>query len=65
MVVDKTFSVKITLIENEAIITNEREISKTMNNFFINAAKKLKLKPCTNSSKTDMNQLISDKFTNK
>lgn len=65
MVIDKTFSVKITLIENEAIITNEREISKAMNNFFINAAKKLKLKPCTNSSNTDMNQIISDKFTNK
>ena len=36
---------KITLVENDAIITNYRIISKTMNKFFINATEKLNLKP--------------------
>ena len=43
---------KITLVENDAIITNDRVISKTMNKFLINATKKLNLKPFKNSSDT-------------
>ena len=35
---------KITLVENDAIITNDKVISKTMNKFFIDATKKLTLK---------------------
>lgn len=59
MKTDKAISVKITLVENEAISTNEIKISKTMNNFYINTAKKIKLKPCSNSSNADMNQITS------
>ena len=44
MKADKAISVKITLVENEAISTNEIKISKTMNNFYINTAKKNKTK---------------------
>ena len=36
---------KITLVENDALITNDRVISKTMNKFFINTTKKLNLNP--------------------
>ena len=50
---------KIALVENDANITNDRVISKTMNKFFINATKKLSLKPFKNSSDTDINQIIS------
>ena len=46
---------KITLVENDAIIRNDRIISKTMNKFFINTTKKLNLKPFKNSSDTDIN----------
>ena len=50
---------KITLIENDAIITNDRVISKTMNKFFINSTKNLNLKPFKNSSETDINHVTS------
>ena len=30
-----------------------------MNNFYTNTAKKIKLKPCSNSSNADMNQITS------
>ena len=50
---------KITLVENDAIITNDRVISKTMNKFSINTTKKLNLKPFKNSSDTDINQITS------
>ena len=35
---------KISLVKNDAIITNDRVISKTMNKFVINTTKKLNLK---------------------
>ena len=50
---------KITLVENDAIITNDKVISKTVNKFFINTTKKLNLKPFKNSSDTDVNQITS------
>ena len=50
---------KITLVENDAIITNDRVMSKTMNKFFINATKRLNLKPFKNSADTDINQIRS------
>ena len=50
---------KITLVENNAIITNYRVISETINKFFINTAKKLNLKLFKNSFDTDINQITS------
>ena len=50
---------KIALVENDAIIKNDRVISKTMNTFFINITKKLNLKPFKNSSDTDINKITS------
>ena len=50
---------KITLVENDAIITNDRVNSKAMNKFFINTTKKLNLKPFKSSSDTDINQITS------
>ena len=50
---------KITLVENDAIITNDRVISKTMNTFFINTTKRLNLKPFKNSCGGDINQITS------
>ena len=47
------------VVENDAIITNARIISKTMNKFFINPTTKLNLKPFKNSSDTDINQITS------
>ena len=49
----------ITLVENNVIITNDKGISKTMNKFFRNTTKKLKLKPFKNSSDTGINQTTS------
>ena len=50
---------KITLVDNDAIITNDRVIFKTMNKFFINTTKKLNTKTFKNSSDTDINQITS------
>ena len=50
---------KIALVENDAIITNDRLISKTMNKFFMNTTKKLNIKPFKNFSDTDINQIAS------
>ena len=50
---------KITLVENDAFITNDKVISRTINKFFINTSKKLNLKPFKNSSDTDTNQITS------
>ena len=38
---------KIALSGNESILTNEKEIANTMNNYFINITKHLDLKPHT------------------
>ena len=52
-------SKKVTLIKNDAIITNDKVISKTLNRFFINTTERLNLKPFKNSSGTDINQITS------
>ena len=50
---------KITPVENDVIITNDRVLWKTMNKFFINTTKKLNIIPFKNSSDTDINQITS------
>ena len=44
-----------TLLENNSIFIDDKDIAKTMNNFFINITKKLNLKPYEDSSLTDIN----------
>ena len=51
---------RITLLENDAILTYDKDIAKTMNNFFINITKKLNLKPHKDSSLTDINGITSN-----
>ena len=36
---------KMTLLENDSILTDDKDIAKSMNNFFINITKKSDLKP--------------------
>ena len=50
---------KVTLVENDAINTKGRVISKTMKKFFIKATIELNLKSFKNSSETDINQITS------
>ena len=50
---------KIALSGNESILTNEKEIANTMNNYFINIAKHLNLKPHTASNTMDIDQITS------
>ena len=53
-----SISSNITLVENDTIITEDKKDSKTVNNFFIiNTTKNLKIKPFTNSSNSDINQI--------
>ena len=53
-----SISSNITLVENDTIITKDKKDSKTVNNFFIiNTTKNLKIKPFTNSSNSDINQI--------
>ena len=52
-------SKKITLIENDPIITSDKVISKTMNKFFIYTTKKQNQKQIKNDSDTDINQITS------
>ena len=49
---------KITLLENDSIVINDRVISKTMNAFFINMTE-IKLEPFKNSSGITINQITS------
>ena len=51
---------RITLLEKDSILTNDKDISKTMNSFFINIAKNLNLKPHKNSSLNDINGITSN-----
>ena len=44
-----------TLLENNSILTDDKNIAKTINNFFINITKKLNLKPYEDPSLTDIN----------
>ena len=36
---------RITLMENDSILTDDKHIAKTMNNFFVNITTNLNLKP--------------------
>ena len=47
-------------MENDSILTDDKDISKTMNNFFINFTKNLNLKPCKESSLTNINGMTSN-----
>ena len=46
---------RITLLENDSILTDDKDIAKNMNNFFINITKNLNLKPYKDSSITNIN----------
>ena len=50
---------RITLLENDSILTDGKDIAKTMNNFFINITKNLNLKPYKDSSITNINGITS------
>ena len=51
---------RITLLENDSILTDDKDIVKTMNNFSINITRNLNLKPYKDSSLTDVNEIISN-----
>ena len=46
---------RIILLENDSILTDDKNIAKTMNTFFTNITKNLNLKPCKDSSLTNIN----------
>ena len=50
---------KKALSGNESVLTNEKEIANTMNNYFINITKHLNLKPQTASNTMDIEQITS------
>ena len=50
-------------MENDSILTDDKDIAKTMNNFFINITKNLNLKPYKDSSLTNINE-ITPNFDN-
>ena len=56
-------SKRITLLENDSILTDDKDIAKTMNNFFINITKNLNLQPYKDSSLTDINEITSKTLT--
>ena len=47
---------RITLLENDSILTDDKDIAKTINNFFINITKNLNVKPYKDSSLTNINE---------
>ena len=47
-------------MENDSILTDDKDIAKTMNNFFINITKNLNLKPYKDSSLTNINEITSN-----
>ena len=51
---------QITLLENDSVLTDDKDIAKTMNTFFINITKNLILKPHKDSSLTDINGIASN-----
>ena len=53
-------SKQITLLENESILTDDKDIAKTMNNFFINIIKNVNIKPYEDSSLTDINEITTN-----
>ena len=54
---------RITLLENYSVLTDDKDIAKTMSKFFIKITKNLNLKPHKDSSLTDING-ISSNFNN-
>ena len=48
-----------TLSKNESVLTREKEIANTVNNYFINITKHLNLKPHTASNTMDIGQITS------
>ena len=54
---------RIILLENDSILTDDKNIAKTMNTFFTNITKNLNLKPCKDSSLTNING-ITPNFDN-
>ena len=53
-------SKQITLLENDSILTDDKVIAKTMNNFFINITKNLNSKPYKDSALIDFNGITSN-----
>ena len=47
-------------MENDSILTEDKDIAKTMNNFFINITKILSLQPYKDSSLTNINGITSN-----
>ena len=54
---------RIILLENDSILTDDKNIAKTMNTCFTNITKNLNLKPCKDSSLTNING-ITPNFDN-
>ena len=48
---------KITIVEKDSIITDEKKIATLMNNYFINITKKLDLKPSTVPNTSDIDEV--------
>ena len=46
----------MTFLENDSILTDDKDIAKTINNFFINITKNLIVKPYKDSSLTNINE---------
>ena len=53
-------SKRITLLENNSILTDDKDIAKIMNNVFINITKDLNLKRYKDSSLTNINEITSN-----
>ena len=53
-------SKRITLLENNSILTDDKDIAKIMNNAFINITKDLNLKRYKDSSLTNINEITSN-----
>ena len=51
------------LLEDDSILTDDKDLVKTMNNYFINITKNVNLKPCKDLSLTNINGIAS-KFDN-
>ena len=51
---------RITLLENDSILTDDKDITKAMNNFSVNIIKDLNLKPHKDSSLTNINGITSN-----
>ena len=53
-------SKRITLLQNNSILTDDKDIAKMMNNVFINITKDLNLKRYKDSSLTNINEITSN-----